>query len=87
MDKSVKMLLTVTNDTSSLKASMTTKETLRELRRAGKKIGIARLYELIEELNIQPVGARQRPQHYPEDTVERILNHFGLPDKRKETVS
>lgn len=68
-------------------ASMTTKETLRELKKAGKKIGLVRLYELLDELNIRPVGARQRPQHYPDDTVERILNHFGLPDKRKEAVS
>lgn len=62
---------------------MTTKETLRELRKAGKKIASRRLYELLDELNIRPVGARQRPQQYPEDTVERILTHFGLADKRK----
>lgn len=27
---------------------------------------------------IAPIGARQRPQNYPEDSAERILQYLGL---------
>ena len=57
---------------------MTTKQTLQALRRAGKPIQKSRLYLLLADLSINPVGARQRPQIYPADTAERILVHLGF---------
>jgi len=48
------------------------------MRKSGKSIGPARLYQLLNQLDIQPAGARQRPQQYPADAAERLLNHFGI---------
>ena len=36
------------------------------------------LYRYIDQLKIEPAGARQRPQLYPDDTAGRILTHLGL---------
>jgi hypothetical protein len=57
---------------------MTTISTLAELKKAGKPLNKSRLYELLVDLGIKPVGARQRPQQYPPDTAERILQHLGF---------
>ena len=57
---------------------MTTNQTLRALRRAGKIIGVTRLYHFLNKLGIEPLGVRQRPQQYPADTAERILQHLGF---------
>lgn len=57
---------------------MTTKQTLQTLRKAGKPISLQRLYTLLDELDIKPVGARQSPQQYPDDTADRILKHYGM---------
>ncbi len=32
----------------------------------------------LNALEISPVGARQRPQNYPDDAANRILKHLGL---------
>jgi len=56
---------------------MTTKQTLQELRKAGKPICLAHLYRLFPVLGIRPLG-RSRPQIYPPDTAERIKAHLGI---------
>lgn len=43
-----------------------------------KVISRPQLYNHLTTLNIKPLGARQRPQNYPEDSAERIKQHLGL---------
>jgi hypothetical protein len=38
----------------------------------------------IRAVGIKPIGARQKPQRYPEDSALRILIHLGFrPDPKK----
>jgi hypothetical protein len=37
------------------------------------------LYTYIKALKIKPLGARQRPQRYPDDAPFRILIRLGFP--------
>lgn len=39
---------------------------------------LAAFYRHKLELDLQPTGARQRPQLYPADTANRILTHLGI---------
>jgi len=43
-----------------------------------KRVSRPQLYRYLCALNIQPLGARQRPQHYPDNAPVRILAHLGL---------
>jgi hypothetical protein len=54
-----------------------------------KPVSTPQLYRYIKVLHIEPLGARQRPQHYPEDTPQKILLHLGLttPDQKSAVVS
>ena len=36
------------------------------------------LYPHLHALKIKPLGARQRPQRYPDDTAERVLIRLGF---------
>ena len=36
------------------------------------------LYPHLHALKIKPLGARQRPQRYPDDAAERVLLHLGF---------
>ena len=36
------------------------------------------VFRFIATLKIKPLGHRQRPQQYPEDTPAKILSHLGL---------
>jgi hypothetical protein len=56
---------------------MTTKQTIKALRKSGKPISLTHLYRLLTLLNIKPLG-RSRPQQYPADTADKILTHLGL---------
>lgn len=56
---------------------MTPKQTLLELRKAGKPIVRSHFYRLISILGIKPLGS-SRPQQYPADTVERLAVHLGI---------
>ena len=56
---------------------MTIPQILTELEANGRPHGVRQLYRRIERLNIEPVGVRQIPQHYPEDTADRILHALG----------
>ena len=56
------------------------------------------LYPHLRALKIKPLGARQRPQRYPEDAAERVLLRLGFtktpaparrngqPTRRKRTT-
>jgi hypothetical protein len=59
---------------------MTTITTILEELNARKRCGRAQLYIYLKTLRIEPLGAKQRPQVYPEDTAQRILTHLGLAD-------
>lgn len=37
----------------------------------------------LKQLNISPIGARQRPQHYPENSAQLILQHLGFATSQK----
>ena len=57
---------------------MTTKQTLKALAASGKKISLGRLYIYLKRFEIKPSGVNQRPQQYPPDSAERILQHLGF---------
>ena len=57
---------------------MTTAQIRLQLKRAGKSLGVNRLYTLFKTLGIRPSGERQRPQHYPEESVIQLKIYFGL---------
>ena len=38
----------------------------------------ATLYRHLRRLKIRPLGIRQRPQRYPDDTAARILKELGF---------
>ncbi|MDE2100749.1 MAG: hypothetical protein KGL39_26120 [Patescibacteria group bacterium] len=46
----------------------------------------ATLYTWLRKLRIKPVGARQHPQQYPDDTPERILAKLGLNSKTRRAA-
>lgn len=48
------------------------------LAKRGKPIARSGVYPHLAALKIKPVGARQRPQRYPTDTIPRLLNYLGL---------
>ncbi len=60
---------------------MTINEILHDLK-PRKKISRARLYVHIRRLKIKPLGVRQIPQQYPDDTPHRILLKLGLSNGR-----
>jgi hypothetical protein len=47
--------------------------------RKHKPVSRAQLYNYFEALHIEPIGARQRPQRYPDDAPIRILVRLGFP--------
>lgn len=36
------------------------------------------LYAYFKACEIRPIGCRQRPQNYPNDSADRILAHLGF---------
>jgi triphosphoribosyl-dephospho-CoA synthetase len=57
---------------------MTATQILQRLKAGGKTISAVHLYRYFQKFHIRPVGIRQRPQVYPEDAAERILENLGL---------
>ena len=55
----------------------TTVAILEEIRRH-KTCSVTQLYRYFAAFNITPLGVRQRPQVYPDDAGERILEQLGL---------
>ena len=47
--------------------------------RQHKDVSRTQLYNYFEALHIKPIGARQRPQRYPDDAPVRILVRLGFP--------
>jgi hypothetical protein len=43
-----------------------------------KPVSRPQLYRYIKALNITPIGARQKPQRFPDDAADRILIHLGF---------
>lgn len=56
---------------------MTTEQILEQLAPA-KPMTRATLYTWLRKLRIKPLGARQHPQQYPDDTPQIILHKLGL---------
>lgn len=56
---------------------MTVPEILKALRPT-KRVSRDRLYVYIRRFKIKPLGRRIRPQHYPDNTPQRILSGLGL---------
>lgn len=44
-----------------------------------KKLSRGQLYVYFGELGIKPVGRKQRPARYEDDTADKVLQHLGLP--------
>lgn len=44
---------------------------------AHRKLSRNSLYPYFEVLKIKPIGCRQRPQQYPDDSAARIIIHLG----------
>jgi len=52
-----------------------------------KKCAKASIHSYLKKLKIKPIGARQRPQPYPDDSAERILAYLGRNGTRCKTIS
>jgi hypothetical protein len=58
---------------------MTIPKIRQTLKLANKPVSQRQLYRYLAEFEIRPVSARrQTPQHYPDDTADRILSELGL---------
>src|SRR5216117_1225365 len=63
--------------TLNRKEGMTIREVLRVLEPI-KPMTTTALYKHLRALKIKPIGARQVPQRYPDDTAKRILIRLGF---------
>jgi hypothetical protein len=45
------------------------------------------LYRHLRKLKLKPLGTRQCPQHYPEDSAERILKHLGFKSSHRRQIA
>lgn len=52
-----------------------------------KVVSRPQLYNYLAALGIEALGARQRPQNYPQDTADRIKKHLGLVPVQAATRS
>ncbi len=53
-------------------------EKILEVLEPAKPMSRATLYTWLRKLRIKPLGARQHPQQYPDDTPEVIKRKLGL---------
>ena len=44
------------------------------------------LYTWLRKLKIKPLGERQSPQNYPDDTPDRILTKLGFNSKKRRAA-
>lgn len=51
---------------------------LDEVTKKGRPLSRRQFYRFAKELEIQPLGTRQRPQRWPADTAIKIIVHLGL---------
>ena len=61
---------------------MTVNQIITELKEAKKPISRETFYTYCRRWKIKPLGARQRPQLYPEDTALRIKLKLGIVGNR-----
>ncbi len=47
-----------------------------------KPISKETLYKHLRELKIKPIGARQSPQRYPDDSADLVLKRLGFKPKK-----
>ncbi len=50
-----------------------------------KRCSKASIHNYLNTLGIRPVGARQRPQRYPDDAAGKILLYLGIEQLKAET--
>lgn len=43
-----------------------------------KQVSRNQLYTYFKACQIEPIGARQKPQRYPEDAAEKIIAYLGF---------
>lgn len=43
-----------------------------------KKVSRNQLYTYFKACQIEPIGARQKPQRYPEDAADKIITYLGF---------
>ncbi len=48
-----------------------------------KPLSADTLRKHLRTLKIKPLGVRQCPQRYPDDSAERVLKHMGFKVKKK----
>ena len=63
--------------------------TIREIQKAlrpWKKVRIRMLRNYIKICGIEPLGARQRPQQYPDNAAAIILKYLGLGGERRKAA-
>lgn len=61
---------------------MTITEILKSLEPA-RRMSRETLYTHLRALDIRPLGVRQSPQNYPDNTAARVLRRLGLKGGRK----
>lgn len=52
-----------------------------------KRVSSRQVRRYLDRLSIRPLGIRQRPNRYPMDTVDRVLESLGLATSRTRIVS
>ena len=57
---------------------MTLVDLQKALRAGGKPVKSAQVFRYVMRFGIKPIGIRQRPQQYPDDSARRILAGLGL---------
>ena len=56
---------------------MTVYEILRKVSEE-KPVSRTQIYHYFKALKIKPLGARQKPQRFPDDAADKILLHLGF---------
>ena len=51
-----------------------------------RPVTLRQLWRWVKKLNIKPLGIRQRPQQYPEDSAELIITALGLTRQPKASI-
>jgi hypothetical protein len=69
------MLTILTNLSDS--TDMTVRE-IHESVNQFKEVSRSQLYNYFSALKIEPIGARQRPQRFPDNSANRVLVHLGF---------
>jgi hypothetical protein len=65
--------------------SVTIEDVKAALALAGKTASESTVRRLFRCLGVKPCGARQIPQRYPLDTIDRVKNHLGLGNPLEST--